>query len=44
MFSLYFLDARLAPDLCFTKVNVAGDSYGNCGKDLMGTYRKCTER
>ncbi|XP_077103619.1 disintegrin and metalloproteinase domain-containing protein 19 [Siphateles boraxobius] len=42
--SLWGKDARLAPDRCFTKVNEAGDSYGNCGKDLMGAYRKCTKR
>lgn len=39
-----FTDARLAPDLCFTEVNKAGDTYGNCGKNLMGIYRACTER
>ncbi|XP_060782991.1 disintegrin and metalloproteinase domain-containing protein 19 [Neoarius graeffei] len=42
--SLWGKDARPAPDLCFTKVNGAGDPYGNCGKNLMGKYRKCTER
>ncbi|KAL7885618.1 hypothetical protein AOLI_G00059130 [Acnodon oligacanthus] len=42
--SLWGKDARPAPDLCFTKVNEAGDSFGNCGKDLMGKYRACTER
>ncbi|XP_076877582.1 disintegrin and metalloproteinase domain-containing protein 19-like isoform X3 [Brachyhypopomus gauderio] len=42
--SLWGKDAQPAPDLCFTKVNEAGDSYGNCGKDLMGKYRGCTER
>ncbi|XP_072519902.1 disintegrin and metalloproteinase domain-containing protein 19 isoform X2 [Salminus brasiliensis] len=42
--SLWGKDARPAPDLCFTKVNEAGDSFGNCGKDLMGKYRGCTER
>ncbi|KAJ6667843.1 hypothetical protein lerEdw1_016164 [Lerista edwardsae] len=36
--------ARRAPDLCFEKVNAAGDSYGNCGKDLNGRYRKCDAR
>lgn len=39
--SLWGRDARPAPDLCFQKVNEAGDSYGNCGKDLMGKYRGC---
>lgn len=42
--SLWGKDARPAPDLCFTDVNKAGDAFGNCGQDLMGTYRKCTER
>ncbi|XP_056626084.1 disintegrin and metalloproteinase domain-containing protein 19 isoform X1 [Triplophysa dalaica] len=42
--SLWGKDALPAPDLCFTKVNEAGDSYGNCGRDLMGTYRSCNER
>ncbi|TRY90067.1 hypothetical protein DNTS_031579 [Danionella cerebrum] len=42
--SLWGKDARPAPDLCFTDVNKAGDSYGNCGQDFMGSYRKCTER
>lgn len=37
-------DGRLAPDLCFTEVNRAGDMYGNCGKDLLGKYRSCKER
>ncbi|XP_061473470.1 disintegrin and metalloproteinase domain-containing protein 19 isoform X3 [Rhineura floridana] len=36
--------ARPAPDLCFERVNVAGDSYGNCGKDNSGRYRKCDTR
>ncbi|XP_075756740.1 disintegrin and metalloproteinase domain-containing protein 19 isoform X1 [Pelodiscus sinensis] len=36
--------ARPAPDLCFEKVNAAGDTYGNCGKDPSGTYRKCETR
>ncbi|KAF4091197.1 hypothetical protein AMELA_G00034330 [Ameiurus melas] len=42
--SLWGKDGRPAPDLCFTEVNRAGDTYGNCGKNLMGEYRKCTER
>ncbi|KAK3564723.1 hypothetical protein QTP86_024869 [Hemibagrus guttatus] len=42
--SLWGKDARPAPDLCFTEVNRAGDPYGNCGKNFMGEYRKCTER
>uniref|UniRef100_H3B5U6 ADAM metallopeptidase domain 19 n=1 Tax=Latimeria chalumnae TaxID=7897 RepID=H3B5U6_LATCH len=36
--------ARAAPDICFEKVNVAGDPYGNCGKDMHGVYRKCEIR
>uniref|UniRef100_A0A4W4H401 ADAM metallopeptidase domain 19b n=1 Tax=Electrophorus electricus TaxID=8005 RepID=A0A4W4H401_ELEEL len=43
-YSLWGKDAQLAPDLCFTKVNEAGDTYGNCGKDLMGKYRGCKKR
>ncbi|XP_065131382.1 disintegrin and metalloproteinase domain-containing protein 19 [Paramisgurnus dabryanus] len=42
--SLWGKDARSAVDQCFTDVNKAGDAYGNCGKDRMGTYRICTER
>ncbi|KAJ8338358.1 hypothetical protein SKAU_G00373240 [Synaphobranchus kaupii] len=42
--ALWGRDGRPAPDLCFQKVNEAGDSYGNCGKDLMGKYRGCKER
>ncbi|XP_034070841.1 disintegrin and metalloproteinase domain-containing protein 19 [Gymnodraco acuticeps] len=37
--SLWGRDGRPAPDLCFRKVNEAGDMYGNCGKDLFGKYR-----
>lgn len=37
-------DGRPAPDLCFKKVNEAGDMYGNCGKDLFGKYRSCKDR
>ncbi|XP_061216143.1 disintegrin and metalloproteinase domain-containing protein 19 isoform X1 [Neopsephotus bourkii] len=36
--------ARPAPDACFEKVNAAGDTYGNCGKDIYGNYRKCEMR
>ncbi|NXL57854.1 ADA19 protein, partial [Chordeiles acutipennis] len=36
--------ARPAPDACFEKVNAAGDIYGNCGKDIYGSYRKCEMR
>lgn len=42
--SLWGKDGRPAPDLCFRKVNEAGDMYGNCGKDLYGKYRKCNDR
>lgn len=42
--SLFHTGARPAPDPCFEKVNAAGDTYGNCGKDLYGTYRKCETR
>ncbi|XP_069510028.1 disintegrin and metalloproteinase domain-containing protein 19 isoform X2 [Ambystoma mexicanum] len=33
--------SRTAPEVCFQKVNAAGDSYGNCGKDTNGQYRAC---
>uniref|UniRef100_A0A3P8WWI3 ADAM metallopeptidase domain 19 n=1 Tax=Cynoglossus semilaevis TaxID=244447 RepID=A0A3P8WWI3_CYNSE len=42
--SLWGPGGRPAPDLCFKKVNEAGDMYGNCGKDLFGKYRSCKER
>ncbi|CDQ94280.1 unnamed protein product [Oncorhynchus mykiss] len=42
--SLWGRDGRAAPDLCFQKVNEAGDSFGNCGKDLLGKYRGCRDR
>ncbi|XP_039974933.1 disintegrin and metalloproteinase domain-containing protein 19 [Xiphias gladius] len=42
--SLWGRDGRPAPDLCFEKVNEAGDMYGNCGKDLLGKYRSCKDR
>ncbi|XP_038555908.1 disintegrin and metalloproteinase domain-containing protein 19-like [Micropterus salmoides] len=42
--SLWGQDGRPAPDLCFKKVNEAGDMYGNCGKDLFGKYRSCKDR
>ncbi|XP_062826306.1 disintegrin and metalloproteinase domain-containing protein 19 isoform X2 [Anolis carolinensis] len=41
---LWGYGARPAPDLCFEKVNAAGDSYGNCGKDINGRYKKCNTR
>ncbi|NP_001035105.1 disintegrin and metalloproteinase domain-containing protein 19 precursor [Xenopus tropicalis] len=36
--------SRVAPDLCFELINVAGDQYGNCGRDMSGTYRSCEGR
>ncbi|XP_030253288.1 disintegrin and metalloproteinase domain-containing protein 19 [Sparus aurata] len=42
--SLWGREGRAAPDLCFKKVNEAGDMYGNCGKDLFGKYRSCKDR
>uniref|UniRef100_A0A8D3D2G8 ADAM metallopeptidase domain 19b n=1 Tax=Scophthalmus maximus TaxID=52904 RepID=A0A8D3D2G8_SCOMX len=42
--SLWGRDGRPAPDLCFKKVNEAGDMYGNCGKDQLGKYRSCKDR
>uniref|UniRef100_A0A670IIW9 ADAM metallopeptidase domain 19 n=1 Tax=Podarcis muralis TaxID=64176 RepID=A0A670IIW9_PODMU len=41
---LWGYGARPAPDICFERVNAAGDSYGNCGKDINGRYRKCNLR
>ncbi|MEE6478258.1 hypothetical protein FKM82_011794 [Ascaphus truei] len=35
---------RTAPDLCFEKINAAGDQYGNCGRDVAGEYRRCESR
>ncbi|XP_056132491.1 disintegrin and metalloproteinase domain-containing protein 19 [Lampris incognitus] len=42
--SLWGGDGHPAPDLCFKRVNEAGDAFGNCGKDLLGKYRGCKER
>ncbi|XP_054647643.1 disintegrin and metalloproteinase domain-containing protein 19 isoform X2 [Dunckerocampus dactyliophorus] len=42
--SLWGQDGRPAPDVCFKKVNEAGDMYGNCGKDVFGKYRSCKDR
>ncbi|XP_077466463.1 disintegrin and metalloproteinase domain-containing protein 19 isoform X1 [Stigmatopora argus] len=42
--SLWGRDGRPAHDVCFKKVNEAGDMYGNCGKDLFGKYRSCKDR
>ncbi|NXY12184.1 ADA19 protein, partial [Pteruthius melanotis] len=33
-----------APDACFQDVNMAGNTYGNCGKDSHGRYVKCDKR
>ncbi|XP_077122546.1 disintegrin and metalloproteinase domain-containing protein 19 isoform X2 [Ranitomeya variabilis] len=33
--------AGIAPDICFERINAAGDQYGNCGRDMNGEYRKC---
>ncbi|XP_069809486.1 disintegrin and metalloproteinase domain-containing protein 19 isoform X2 [Dendropsophus ebraccatus] len=33
--------ASIAPDICFERINSAGDQYGNCGRDMNGEYRKC---
>ncbi|XP_072923982.1 disintegrin and metalloproteinase domain-containing protein 19 [Hemitrygon akajei] len=41
---LWGAGARVAPTKCFESVNVAGDTYGNCGKDHRGNYRKCDTR
>uniref|UniRef100_A0A669EAL7 ADAM metallopeptidase domain 19b n=1 Tax=Oreochromis niloticus TaxID=8128 RepID=A0A669EAL7_ORENI len=42
--SLWGKDGRPAPDLCFKRVNEAGNMYGNCGKDESGKYRSCGDR
>ncbi|XP_063044014.1 LOW QUALITY PROTEIN: disintegrin and metalloproteinase domain-containing protein 19 [Engraulis encrasicolus] len=42
--SLWGPGASVAPEMCFTEVNRAGDQYGNCGKDTQGNYRKCSDR
>ncbi|XP_061644136.1 disintegrin and metalloproteinase domain-containing protein 19 [Phyllopteryx taeniolatus] len=42
--SLWGRDGRPAHDVCFKKVNEAGDMYGNCGKDLFGKFRSCKDR
>uniref|UniRef100_UPI00358E052D disintegrin and metalloproteinase domain-containing protein 12-like isoform X2 n=1 Tax=Myxine glutinosa TaxID=7769 RepID=UPI00358E052D len=39
--SLWGPGAKPAPDICFTRVNSAGDKYGNCGKDSVGRHMKC---
>ncbi|XP_048449632.1 disintegrin and metalloproteinase domain-containing protein 19-like, partial [Rhincodon typus] len=35
--------ARSAPAVCFEEVNVAGNDYGNCGKDPSGNFVKCSK-
>uniref|UniRef100_UPI00358FE351 disintegrin and metalloproteinase domain-containing protein 12-like n=1 Tax=Myxine glutinosa TaxID=7769 RepID=UPI00358FE351 len=42
--SLWGPGAKPAPDICFTRVNSAGDKYGNCGKDSVGRHMKCKPR
>ncbi|XP_067899315.1 disintegrin and metalloproteinase domain-containing protein 19 isoform X2 [Heterodontus francisci] len=41
---LWGAGAQAAPAECFEMVNNAGDTYGNCGKDQRGNYRKCEIR
>ncbi|OCT86262.1 hypothetical protein XELAEV_18019954mg [Xenopus laevis] len=41
---LWGAGSRAAPDLCFELINVAGDQYGNCGRDISGKYKSCEER
>ncbi|XP_069850012.1 disintegrin and metalloproteinase domain-containing protein 19 [Dipodomys merriami] len=36
--------AWTASDACFEKVNVAGDHFGNCGRDIHGQPKKCNIR
>ncbi|XP_041866767.1 disintegrin and metalloproteinase domain-containing protein 12 isoform X2 [Melanotaenia boesemani] len=36
--------AKPAPEICFERVNSAGDPYGNCGKDSKGSFAKCEAR
>uniref|UniRef100_A0A8C5PA87 ADAM metallopeptidase domain 19 n=1 Tax=Leptobrachium leishanense TaxID=445787 RepID=A0A8C5PA87_9ANUR len=38
---LWGTSARSAPDMCFEMINMAGDQYGNCGRDMNGEFRKC---
>lgn len=44
IYTLCLSGAKPAPDACFQRVNEAGDTYGNCGKDMYGKYRKCETR
>ncbi|KAG8431112.1 hypothetical protein GDO86_019397 [Hymenochirus boettgeri] len=32
-----------APEPCFTKVNIRGDKYGNCGRAANGSYLSCSK-
>ncbi|KAI6657017.1 hypothetical protein LOD99_11242 [Oopsacas minuta] len=34
-------DAGVADDICFDRVNILGDQYGNCGIDEQGFYKPC---
>uniref|UniRef100_A0A8D0CJ65 ADAM metallopeptidase domain 12 n=1 Tax=Scleropages formosus TaxID=113540 RepID=A0A8D0CJ65_SCLFO len=36
--------AKPAPEICFRRVNSAGDPYGNCGKDPKGSFARCEAR
>ncbi|KAG8135496.1 hypothetical protein E2320_008510, partial [Naja naja] len=38
------LGAKPAPEICFQRVNSAGDPYGNCGKNSKSTFAKCEPR
>ncbi|KAM4675424.1 disintegrin and metalloproteinase domain-containing protein 19 [Discoglossus pictus] len=38
---LWGAGTRTAPDMCFEKINSAGDQFGNCGRDMNGEYRRC---
>ncbi|KAM8924614.1 disintegrin and metalloproteinase domain-containing protein 12 [Pelodytes ibericus] len=42
--TLWGQGAKPAPGICFERVNSAGDPYGNCGKDSVGTFMKCESR
>ncbi|XP_037836939.1 disintegrin and metalloproteinase domain-containing protein 12-like isoform X2 [Kryptolebias marmoratus] len=42
--TLWGKGAKPAPGICFERVNLAGDPYGNCGKDSKGSFAKCEAR
>ncbi|XP_062330583.1 disintegrin and metalloproteinase domain-containing protein 12 isoform X1 [Osmerus eperlanus] len=42
--TLWGQGAKAAPEICFERVNSAGDPYGNCGKDSKGSFAKCEAR